>query len=285
LSLNAVASLGAYSLTHFRTPGQLGLGQPKLVSTKLPSDIGLSYTTQRIPVQPEEWLEAWYIPTQNATAKGTVLLFPGNGGSKARQLLAPAQVFHNLGYDTLLIDFRGVGGSSGSTTTLGMREAEDVAIAANYAQNNFDSPVVLYGVSMGSAAILRAVAAEGVQPDAIILELPFSTMLNAVRSRLREARAPTFPLAELAVFWGSVQHGFNGFAHNPVVYAKQVTVPTLILQGELDKWTTSKEIDRLFGNLGGEKRLAIFPNVGHNLLVTVDRELWQQENSQFLDKL
>lgn len=285
LILNGTAYAGAYWMTHFKVSGRSGLGQPKPSNNKLPSDSGLSYVTQRISIQPNEWLETWYIPTQNVPSKGTVLLFPGNGGSKASQLIAPAQVFHRLGYSTLLVDFRGVGGSSGNTTTLGVREAEDVAIATSYARSKFSDPVILYGVSMGSAAILNAVATDSVQPDAIILELPFSTMLNAVRSRLREASVPTFPLAEMLVFWGSFQHGFNGFTHNPVAYAKQVNVPTLILQGEMDKWTTATEIDQIFENLRGEKHLAIFPNVGHNLLVTVDQDRWQQENSQFLEKL
>ena len=74
-------------------------------------------------------------------------------------------------------------------------------------------------------------------------------MVNAVRSRLRAVKAPTFLMAELIVFWGSVQHGFNGFAHNPVRYASSVSVSTLLLQGEQDKWTTLSEIEQLLRNL------------------------------------
>lgn len=90
-----------------------------------------------------------------------------------------------MDYDTLVVDFRGVGGLIGNTTTFGVREAKDVALAVSYAQRlNLKRPFVLYGVSMGSAAILNAVAQEKVPPDAIILELPFARLLDAVRSRL-----------------------------------------------------------------------------------------------------
>ena len=281
--LNVLSYTGAYVLTHFSSPGQLRLGLPRPTSSKLPTNIGLEYTTQRIPISQTEWLETWFIPAQNSVSGGTILLFPGNAGSKAKQLLAPTQVFHSLGYDTLLVDFRGVGGSSGNTTTLGVREAKDVALTMSYAQrSNFKRPFVLYGVSMGSAAILKAVAHEQVNPDAVILELPFARLLNAVRSRLREIRVPTFPMAEMLVFWGSIQHRFNGFTHNPVTYANEVQCPTLLLHGKLDKWTTVAEIDRIFQNLQGSKQLVIFPNSGHDLLVTVDKEYWKRSIDRFL---
>ncbi len=283
LVLNSLSFIGAYSLTHFSSPRHGGIGLPRPDSAKRPTDLGLAYVTQRIPINPTEWLETWFIPVQHSVSNGTVLLFPGNAGSKAKQLLAPAQVFHSLNYDALLVDFRGVGGSSGNTTTLGVREAQDVALAINYADSlELKRPFILYGVSMGSAAILKAVAQEPINPDAIILELPFARLLDAVRSRLKAIRVPSFPMAELLVVWGSLQHKFNGFTHNPVTYATYVKCPTLLLHGRLDRWTTVEEINQIFKNLRGSKQLVIFPNVGHNLLVTVDRAYWEQHVDQFL---
>jgi uncharacterized protein len=279
--LNILAFIGAYTLTHFTTPGHFGLGLPRPHSSILPAQIGLEYVTQRIPISPDEWLETWSIPAANS--KGTVILFPGNAGSKAKQLLLPAQVFHSLGYDTLLVDFRGVGGSSGNTSTLGMREAEDVALSVLYTERKSPKhPIVLYGISMGTSAILKALAEGKVNPNAIILELPFARLVDAVGSRLQAIAIPTFPMAELTVLWGSIQHGFNGFTHNPADYASQVNCPTLILHGKLDRWTTLAEIDRIYRNLHGIKQLSIFPNAGHDLLVTVDRDRWMQDIEKFL---
>jgi uncharacterized protein len=283
LLLNISAFIGAYTLTHFKAPGQFGLGITRPTSHNLPSKIGLEYVTGRIPISQTEWLETWSILAKS-NSKGTVVLFPGNGGSKAKQLLPPAQVFHALGYDTLLVDFRGVGGSSGNTSTLGMREAEDVALSVNYAQKlSLKRPFVLYGISMGTSAILKAIADGKVAPDAIILELPFVRLVDAVGSRVRATSIPRFPMAELTVLWGSIQHGFNGFAHNPQDYATQVKCPTLILHGKLDKWTTAAQIDRIYRNLHGTKQLSIFPNAGHDLLVTIDRTRWTQDLARFLN--
>lgn len=282
MGINVLAYLGAYTATHVKAPGQFGLGLPRPNNPRRPSDIGLNYVTQRLAINQAGWLESWFIPVQDSSPQGTVLLFPGNGGSKGKQLLAPAQVFHDLGYDTLLVDFQGMGGSSGNTRTIGAQEAKEVALAMRDAQLKQQHPIVLYGVSMGTAAILRAIAQDNIKPDAIILELPFARLLDAVKSRLRVFKIPTFPTAELLVFWGSVQHGFNGFAHNPVTDASQVRCPTLIFHGQQDQWTTMTEINELYRNLRSPKQLVIFPNARHHLLVTVDRERWSRSVEQFL---
>ncbi|MDY6941132.1 MAG: alpha/beta fold hydrolase [Cyanobacteriota bacterium] len=287
--LNLLAFAFAYGTTHFVPPGSIGFGLPRSQNDRLPTDFGLEYTVDRIQKSESEWLETWFIAAENQPAKGTVLLFPGQGGSKGKQLLAPAQVLHSLGYDALLVDFRGVGGSSGSTSTIGVREAKDVALAVDYArqlpsQVQERSPLILYGISMGSAAIVRAIARENVTLDAIVLELPFSRLIDAVKVRLAARRIPPFPLAELIVFWGGIQHGFNGFAHNPIAYARQVECPTLILHGEVDRWMSLAQIDELLANFAGETELAIFPDTGHQLLVTVDREFWGQSIDAFLDR-
>jgi hypothetical protein len=84
---------------------------------------------------------------------------------------------------------------------------------------------------MGAAAILRAVHAHAIQPDGVILEAVFDTLLNTVRHRFRAMQVPAFPSAELLVFWGGRQWGFDGFEHNPSGYAASVHCPTLLMHG------------------------------------------------------
>lgn len=282
--LNGLAYFGAYTLTHFNDSFLPGLAfAPKPENARNPAEFDLSYVTERITINDQEWLETWRVATYGES-KGSVILFPGNGGNKAHQLMIPAQVFNELGYTTLMVDFRGQGGSSGNSTTLGLRESEDVAYALRQAANlDLPTPHVLYGVSLGSAAIMRAVDA-GLEPDAIILESPFAYMMNAVKTRMRAQDFPTLGIAELLVFWGSIQHGYNGFGHNPMHYAKSVEIPAMVLHGKRDRWTTTTEIEQLYQNLQGPKALALFPNAGHDLLVTVDRTFWTNQISEFLSE-
>ncbi len=292
---NLLAYLAAYAFTHTVYPNTIGLGQPRQVNRKTPQDFGLRYSTHRISVQGQlitnpqtasEWIDLWSIPvTDRPIAKGQVLIFHGKDGHKG-QLLKPAFAFHQRGYDVILIDFRGTGRSSGSTTTIGVREAQDVVATVNYARQSSDRrPLILYGLSMGSAAILKAVSEGNVQPNGIILELPFARLLDATRGRIRDMKLPVSPISEVVLFWGGIQHGFNGFVHNPEDYAKRIRCPTLLLHGQRDRWTTTAAVESILHNLQGPKQLVLFPKAGHELLMGVDRATWSGAVDRFLSKL
>ena len=301
LALNGIAFMQARSMTHFVSAGQrtakpeklaiankirvilTGVEIPRPENQVTPQEIQLVYETRHIPISEgsKEILEAWYIPAQKS--RGLVLLFPPYGSSKAA-LLAPTKIFHDLGYNALLVDFRGAGGSSGNDTTLGVREAKDVTIAFTYSQKQWArQPIVLYGASMGAVAVMRAVAIEKIEPVALILESPFDRLLNTVRHRFEAMGIPSFPSAELIVFWGSVQQGMDGFNHNPVDYARSIHCPVLLLHGERDRRVTVAEATRIFENLPGQKHWQMFPSAnGHGSLATDDAEQWRGLVSRFL---
>ena len=298
LGLNGVAWMQAWTMTHYtasgaRTPPPealswparawtvlTGVSIPRPQNTQTPADLGLAYEVRRIALPTGETLEAWWVP--QPTVRGVVLLFPAYATSK-ESLLAPAAAFHTQGYSTLLVDFRGAGGSSGSDTTLGAREGQDVAAAARYARLAWPGrPLVLYGISMGAAAVLHAVAQEGVQPAALILESPYDRLLDTARNRFASMGLPAFPGAELIVFWGSVQHGFDGFGLNPVDYAPTVTCPTLLLHGEQDPRVTVAQNAAIYARLGGRKQLVSFLGAGHELLIAAAPDHWQRSVAGFL---
>jgi uncharacterized protein len=144
-------------------------------------------------------------------------------------------------------------------------------------------PLILYGVSMGAAAVMRAVGRDGVQADAVILESPFSTMVDAARNRFRAMGLPTFPSAELLVFWGSIQQGYNGFDNNPVDYARSINVPALLMHGDQDLRVTVEQTNAIYERLGGVKQLVSFPGVGHSSLIAAAADKWKGEVKGFLD--
>uniref|UniRef100_A0A832H322 Alpha/beta hydrolase n=1 Tax=Oscillatoriales cyanobacterium SpSt-402 TaxID=2282168 RepID=A0A832H322_9CYAN len=296
--LNGIAWMQARAMTHYvegeeRTakPEKLsltdkawivltGVQLPRPTNHQTPQVFGLTYKTHRIPLPDEEELEAWFVPAK--IPRGIVLLFPPYGASK-QTLLAPSKIFHELGYDALLVDFRGVGGSSRSDTTLGVREAQDVAQAVAYVQQKWSGhPTLLYGASMGAVAVMRAIAHEGVTPTAAILESPFDRLLNTVRNRFEAMNIPSFPGAELIVWWGGWQQGINGFAHNPTEYANQIKCPILLMHGEYDKRVTLQEVESIFSSLPGRKQLVVFSAVGHGSLASDDPPKWKQQMRKFL---
>jgi pimeloyl-ACP methyl ester carboxylesterase len=293
VAMNAVAFLHARAMTHFaergertRKPEALSAGEkiaallrgvtiPRPANDGTPASCGLSYETVRFASLGAE-LEAWRVPRE--PCRGRVLLFHGYAASKS-SLLSVALEFRGLGYETVLVDFRGSGGSSGNVTTLGVLEADDVASAV--AHMGGEAPI-LYGLSMGSVAILRAIHAHALRPGSIIIECPFGRMLDTVEARFALMGLPVFPGARLLVFWGGMQLGFDGFAHEPVEYARSVRCPTLLLQGEADPTITLAQCREIFANLAGPKTLETFPGAGHGSILAFQPDGWRKAVRHFL---
>jgi alpha-beta hydrolase superfamily lysophospholipase len=300
LAFNCVAALQARAATHFvpdappvqqqlavPLPHKLwtlltGVKIPRPVNHATPAEHYLPYQVRTISVGSGEHLEAWYVP--HTPSRGLVIMFAGYAGVK-EGLLTPAAHLYQFGYSSLLVDFRGSGGSSGNDTTLGMREAEDVVAAFSYATEHWpEQPLLGYGVSMGSVALMRAVALYALKPRALILEGPFDRLLTTIRHRFDALGLPSFPAAELLVFWGSVQLGANGFVHNPIGYARQIACPTLLMRGESDPWITAEEMQSIADAIPTQPRVLTVPGHGHEMpFVYGAPELWVSTIRAFLD--
>jgi pimeloyl-ACP methyl ester carboxylesterase len=296
--LNVLAYRHAYAMMHFEA-GKPWTGMPEslnvvqklevlLWGVNIPrpySDIpvnvlGKEAKSLQIGGDGNVKLGAWYCP--GPVNSPLVILFHGYTGEKSGAL-AQAKVFLQLGCSVLLVDFRGSGDSSETYTTIGYVEADDVAAAVRYAQRNLSPPkVILYGVSMGGAAVLRAVAACGIKPDAIIVEAVFDRLLNTVRHRFEAMKTPSFPSADLLIFWGGMQNGFDGFKLNPVDYARSVKCPILFLHGTADPRAHVEEARRVFDAVPGRKQLNEFPGVEHVSIVTRFPGEWKQTVGDFL---
>jgi uncharacterized protein len=214
-------------------------------------------------------------------ARAMVVMFHGHADSK-QSLLPAARAFHDLGYSAFLVDFRGSGGSSGNETSIGFHEAEDVRAAFAYASALPDHPpVVLYGNSMGAAAVLKAMNDAPLRPAALVLECPFDRLASTVRHRFDSYRVPTFPAADLLLFWGGVQQRFNPWAFNPVDYAGSVSAPTLLMNGDRDPWVSVAEARSIFDRLRGPRQLKLFAGLGHQSFLSARRADWTETVSGF----
>lgn len=259
-----------------------GASVPRPANASDPSSLALPFTTHRIAIG-NDWLELWQVPAEGAAA-GTAILCPGYKSSKS-SLLPEAAAYRALGFETILVDFRGAGGSSGSDTTLGIREAEDVALVVRWIKERESSrKLVLFGRSMGAAAVLGAIARHAVKPAAVVIECPFDRMLNAVRNRFGSLGVPSFPCAELLVFWGGRQIGFDGFDNNPVRDAERVDCPVLVMGGGKDARATPLQVRAVFDQLPGEKQFHLFENAGHEPFRKSDPPAWDRIVSEFLHR-
>ena len=294
--MNVVACFHAYKFTHFNkslkptcdeTPYAsfvqkisallFGVKNPRPVNAMEP---GRPFETVRIKSNKE--IVCWLMKTE--AAKGTVILFHGFGDEKS-MMLDRAYVLLNLGYNTLLVDFMGSGGSEGNQTSIGFYEAKEVKSAFDYVSSQGEKNIVLLGVSMGAAAIMKAQKDYALPVSAIIIECPFGSMLETVQARFGPMHVPSFPMANLLVLWGGILSGFNPFIHSPVEYAKHVNCPTLLLYGQKDPKVSQKEIDRIFKNLQGIKKLDTYSLAGHESYLINYKDKWTTDVETFMHEV
>ncbi len=293
---NALAAFHAYRFVHFtgdegartKKPEELswgeriyvmitGINNPRPVNETSPST-----PFETIVIKGKWKTEAWLISVDGS--KGTVVIGHGYLGSKS-SMLDRAEAFQKLGYNTLLLDFLGSGGSEGNFTSLGYFESEQISDVVKYLEDKGEKNIVLYGSSMGAVSIMKAAHEADLPVNGLILECPFSTMRKTVANRFHEMGVPAFPMSDLLVFWGAVFGEFNAFDHNPVEYAESVDMPVLLMSGAIDRKVEIKEIDEIYENLKGKKSKKIFPETGHENYLTKNREEWTKLVDSFLSEV
>jgi esterase/lipase len=296
LLLNVLTAFHAWKFTHFYAPGAFSNKKPEQMSVleKVKTILlGVRLSKSAIRHTPETkyatinlttanglHLEGWWMPIPQA--KGTVILFHGYNGGKDGPL-PEAAYFRELGYSTLLMDFRAHGNSQGYVCTVGYKEAEDVMLAYNFIQQKGEKHILLWGVSMGAAAILRAVPHYQLHPEKVILECPFATLTDAVKGRIRAVHLPTTPLSQLLTFWGGIENGFWGFNFKPAIYAQSITMPALVCWGKQDARVTAAETTEIYQQLTTkQKKLVVFDQSGHQSFCRNEPLKWKQNISAFL---
>jgi uncharacterized protein len=299
--LNVMAYRQVWAMTHFERSGErtappeklsgfsklkvlfTGVTIPRPENRQTPGDFGLEFETYRFAGAKGLELEAWRIPQESARV--VVVLFHGYASAKDSQL-ETAAALHQMGYECWLVDFHGSGGSAGETTSIGWDEGADVAASFQFVKGKATGrKVILLGSSLGAAAILQAVAHEGVQADGLILECPFNSLLETTGNRFRTMKLPAFPLAHLLVFWGGRQFGFDGFAHNPEEYARSVRCPVLLMNGDHDPRVTPANVEEIRKNLPEHPEFYLFADTGHESYLKKHPEEWRRLVGEWVLKI
>ncbi len=144
-----------------------------------PSAAGLAFEAVTLRAEDGVALDAWFVPCRGA--RGTVLVCHGNAGNIGHRLPAIA-LFHGLGLNVLIFDYRGYGRSQGRPSEIGTYR--DARAAWAYLVRGRCLPpsrIAIVGRSLGGA-VAAALAAE-VRPAGLVLEATF-TSLPALGARL-----------------------------------------------------------------------------------------------------
>ena len=159
--------------------------QPKLVyfpqkgaPAATPQARGLAFERVTIATEDGEQLAAWWVPAPAGQQRGAVLLFHGNAGNIVERI-DYARMFFDMGYATLLVDYRGYGESTGEPSEQGTYR-DGMASWRWLTQTRGIKPaeIAIFGESLGGgvATWLAARLAMHEQPRALIVASTFSSV-------------------------------------------------------------------------------------------------------------
>lgn len=152
---------------------------PSRVLDASPASWGLDYEDVQLMTEDRVELHGWYLPYPGS--RHTVLFFHGNAGNishRGDSIL----IFHRLGLNVLIFDYRGYGQSEGRPTEEGLYR--DAWAAWKYLiDRGFSAKdIVVFGRSLGGTVAARL--ASEVQPAGLILESSFSSARDLAHTLL-----------------------------------------------------------------------------------------------------
>jgi pimeloyl-ACP methyl ester carboxylesterase len=203
---------------------------------RTPADAGLEY--RQVGFRSADGLElrAWWTPRQGSPR--AALLVHGWGADKSSlYVIETARVYHEAGFNVLMLDLRAHGKSEGERVTLGYREVRDVQAALMWLEGCGFAPekVVLHGWSMGGASILRAAPQTGVA--AVVEEAAYADLPPLLRERLPEASGLPAFFNPGILLMGSLFLGIDPWAVRPGKEAGEISeegVPFMIIHSRAD---------------------------------------------------
>ena len=249
-------------LMYFQQKHMIFYPMSKLYQT--PAQWDLDYEDVTLQTADNVQLHGWYVPHQQS--ENVLLFFHGNAGNISHRRES-IELFHRLGLNVFIIDYRGYGQSEGSPSEQGLYRDATAAWRYLTEEKGFDpDDVVIFGRSLGGAAAAKL--ASRVQARGLILE---STMSSA-----RDfARAVFKILSRLVV----MRYDFN-----IAQYIQHVNYPVLVLHSPEDEIMPFHLGEKVY-DLANQPKHFVRMRGDHNNGFLLSQPEYQQELDRWLKTL
>lgn len=193
-----------------------------------------------------------------------------------------------MGFNTLVIDQRAHGDSSGRTITFGIKERMDCLSWIHWANNRFgqQTPIILSGLSMGAATVLMTADLD--LPDnvaCIMADSPYSSPAAIIEKVCADMHYPVAlcrPFLHLgARIFGNLRL-HDASALEAVQHSR---IPILLIHGEEDHFVPCAMSREIAAAGGSAVRFCTFPQAGHGLAYLTDPERYEKIVLEFMQSV
>jgi fermentation-respiration switch protein FrsA (DUF1100 family) len=191
------------------------LYKPSREVSSTPAEIGLDFEDVVFKSADGLNLKGWYVPVKNS--KLTLLFCHGNGGNIEHRLDS-IDIFHDLGLNCFIFDYRGYGNSPGKPSEEGTYA--DAMAAYKWLTEEKKTPaqeIIIFGRSLGGA--IAAQLAGRVKAGALVVESAFTSYVDIVKEYY---------------FYMPVQW-FARFSYSTIDYIRDVRCPVMLIYSRNDE--------------------------------------------------
>jgi len=246
-------------LMYVQQPGMIFFPISEINET--PRDWGFEYEDVLLDTTDNIILHGWFIPHQGS--KRTVLFFHGNAGNISHRGES-VRIFHRLGLNVFIFDYRGYGKSQGKPGEQGLYKDADAAW--NYLtqiKNIEPKNIIIFGRSLGGSVATKL--ASDVPAGKLILESTFSSGKDMAKS--------IFPIMSHFMY---IRFDFNSEAR-----IKKVNYPVLVVHSPDDEIIPYRLGEKVYQAANEPKTL--FKLKGdHNAGFYLSQPNYEQALEQFL---
>jgi fermentation-respiration switch protein FrsA (DUF1100 family) len=228
-------------------------------------------------------ISGWFLP--EAGSDSTVVICHGLGANKGN-FGGFLSVFHGRGYNALIFDFRGHGGSDGHTCTFGLFEAADVRAAVGWLKRERPAQsrhVFGLGSSMGAMALVREAAEdpriEGIVLDSCYVSAPLFAQQHLGRMPIVGSALVELALASLSLHAGRSLWDLDASAAIATVSPR----PIFLIHGRDDVLISPVNLSLLYDLARPPKQQWLGPGPHSNIL-TEDFEEYQERVIELFDR-
>lgn len=207
----------------------------KITSPITPRHYHTAYENISFKTKDNVLIRGWFIKNKQANAKTIILLhgYPADKGDLLRSTFFLHQYYH-----LLYFDFRHLGESDGSYSTIGHNEILDLQAAIQYLQNRGIKDVGVWGFSLGGAVALMT-APTTPEIKAIVAEYSYARLDWMVDDYYQIPYLKRI-LGELSRFWAWLFLSIDIKSNSPALSAAQLKIPVLLIHSKTDRLVTFK---------------------------------------------
>ncbi len=204
----------------------------KFITNLTPKDLSWEFEEITLTTSDGLKLAAWFIPSPAKSDKAIIMLH-GYPADKAN-LLHYSEFLHQ-DFNLFFLDFRYLGDSQGSLTTIGYKEQQDLQAAINYLNGKGFTKIGAMGFSLGGAVAILTTGKQDGNLQAIVSDSAFANIDLMAYEFYKPLFVLKYPLTFLTKLWTQLFLGFNPNEIAPEKAAANLTIPILLIHSKKDQ--------------------------------------------------